>query len=96
MNLVLDAFTVLAVLAGAILFMAGTVGLLRFPDQLSRLHALTKVDNLGMGLIVVGLIPLGGVLMAIKLLSTWLLVQLSGAIVTQLIARAVRDGERRS
>jgi multicomponent Na+:H+ antiporter subunit G len=95
MNLVLDAFTVLAVLAGAILFMAGTIGLLRFPDQLSRLHALTKVDNLGMGLIVAGLLPQGGVLMAIKLLSTWLLVQLSGAIVTQLIARAVRDGERR-
>jgi len=89
--MMLDAFTTIMIVAGAFLFMAGTVGLLRFPDQLSRLHALTKVDTLGLGLIVAGLIPQGGVLLAMKLLCAWLLVQLSGAIVTQLIARAVRD-----
>ncbi len=89
----LDAFTGVMVVAGAFLFMAGTVGLLRFPDQLSRLHALTKVDNLGLGLIVAGLIPQGGVLLALKLVSAWLLVQVSGAIVTQLIARAVRGND---
>ena len=54
-------FTIVAVIAGAFLFMAGTVGLLRFPDTLSRLHALTKVDNLGLGLIVAGLMPQVGV-----------------------------------
>ena len=71
--------------------MAGTVGLLRFPDTLTRLHALTKADNLGLGLIVLGLLPhAGGSLGALKLVSVWLLVQLSGAIVTQLIARSVR------
>ena len=37
--------------------LAGTVGLLRFPDALTRLHALTKADNLGLGLIVLGLLP---------------------------------------
>lgn len=89
----LDAFTGVMVVAGAFLFMAGTVGLLRFPDQLSRLHALTKVDNLGLGLIVAGLIPQGGVLLAFKLVCAWLLVQVSGAIVTQLIARAVRGSD---
>ena len=94
MKLVLDIFTVLAVLAGGFFFLAGTVGLLRFPDSLTRLHALTKVDNLGLGLIVLGLLPrAGGVLAALKLLSVWLLVQLSGAIVAQLIARFVRRGE---
>ena len=35
--------------------LAGTVGLLRFPDPLSRLHALTKADNLGLGLIVLAI-----------------------------------------
>ncbi|MFN4143764.1 cation:proton antiporter [Aestuariivirga sp.] len=89
----LDVFTALMVVAGAILFMAGTAGLLRFPDQLSRLHALTKVDNLGLGMIVAGLVPQGGVLLAMKLVCAWLLVQLSGAIVTQLIAAAVRDSD---
>ena len=47
----------LAVAAGAFFFLAGTVGLLRFPDSLTRLHALTKADNLGLGLIVLGLLP---------------------------------------
>jgi multicomponent Na+:H+ antiporter subunit G len=94
MSLALDIFTILAVSAGAFFFLAGTVGLLRFPDALTRLHALTKVDNLGLGLIVLGLLPrVDGPLAALKLVSLWMLVQLSGAIVTQLIARVVRrDG----
>jgi multicomponent Na+:H+ antiporter subunit G len=92
MNLALDIFTVFAVSAGAFFFLAGTVGLLRFPDSLTRLHALTKVDNLGLGLVVLGLLPqVNGLFGALKLVSIWLLVQLSGAIVTQLIAGAVRQ-----
>ncbi len=97
MSIALDIFTVTAVSAGALFFLAGTVGLLRFPDSLTRLHALTKVDNLGLGLIVFGLLPqANGLLAAFKLVSIWLLVQLSGAIVTQLIASAVREsGQQR-
>ena len=91
MNLALNVFTVLAVSAGAFFFMAGTVGLLRFPDVLARLHALTKADNLGLGFIVLGSLPHVAVpLGALKLVSVWLLVQLSSAIVSQLIAGAVR------
>ena len=91
MNILLNIFTVLAVVAGAFFFLAGTVGLLRFPDTLTRLHAITKADNLGLGLIILGLLPLtSGPIQALKMITVWLLVQLSGAIVTQLIARAVR------
>jgi multicomponent Na+:H+ antiporter subunit G len=87
-----DLFTVFALSAGALFFLAGTVGLIRFPDALTRLHALTKVDNLGLGLVVLGLLPRAdGLVGALKLVSIWLLVQLSGAIVTQLIADAVRE-----
>jgi multicomponent Na+:H+ antiporter subunit G len=92
MNLAFDIFTISAVSAGALFFLAGTVGLLRFPDPLTRLHALTKVDNVGLGLVVLGLLPQSnGLFSALKLVSIWLLVQLSGAIVTQLIAGAVRQ-----
>ena len=92
MKLALDLFTVSALSAGALFFLAGTVGLIRFPDPLTRLHALTKVDNLGLGLVVLGLLPhANGPVGALKLVSIWLLVQLSGAIVTQLIAGAVRE-----
>lgn len=92
MSLVMDILTICAVSAGALFFLAGTVGLLRFPDTLTRLHALTKVDNLGLGLVVLGLLPqTGSLLFAVKLIMVWLLVQLSGAVVTQLIASAVRQ-----
>jgi multicomponent Na+:H+ antiporter subunit G len=91
MSTMLDGFTILAVSVGVFFFVAGTVGLLRFPDVPTRLHALTKVDNLGLGLVVLGLLPhAGGPLGALKLVSVWLLALLSGAIVTQLIARAIR------
>ncbi len=92
MTLGLDILTIAAVSAGALFFLAGTVGLLRFPDTLTRLHAVTKVDNLGLGLVVLGLLPqANGPFGALKLVSIWLLVQLSGAIVTQLVAGAVRQ-----
>ena len=92
MTLAADIFTIIAVIAGCLLYMSGTVALLRFPDALSRLHALTKVDNLGLGLIAAGLLPqVAGFGAAAKLIAVWLLVQFSGAIVTQILARAVRE-----
>jgi multicomponent Na+:H+ antiporter subunit G len=91
MRFALDIWTILAVSAGCFFFMAGTVGLLRFPDALSRLHALAKADNLGLGLVGLGLLPqaenlLGG----LKLIAVCLLAQLSGSIVSQLMAEALR------
>ena len=95
MSLLRDLFTILTVSAGAFCFLAGTAGLLRFPDALTRLHALTKADNLGLGLIVLGLIAqASGPLGALKLVAVWLLAQLAGATVTQVLARAVRGDGR--
>ena len=93
MRLLLDGLTILAVGAGTFFFLAGTVGLLRFPDALSRLHALTKADNLGLGLIVFGLLfQAEGLLAALKLIGVWLLTLLAGATVAQLFARVARTG----
>ena len=92
MNLLLDLWTVVAVVAGAFFFFAGTVGLLRFPDSLTRLHALSKADNLGLGLVVLGLLPqMDSVAAGIKLVGIWLLVLLSGATAAQWIARTLRQ-----
>jgi multicomponent Na+:H+ antiporter subunit G len=91
MKVAIDILSIVLVSAGAFFFLAGTAGLLRFPDTLTRLHALTKVDNLGLGLIVAGLLPqVDGPLSALKLISVWILVQLSGAIVSQLIAQGIQ------
>jgi multicomponent Na+:H+ antiporter subunit G len=93
MSMARDVFTILMVSAGAFFFLAGSVGLMRFPDTLTRLHALTKADNLGLGLVVAGLLPWAeGPLGALKLICIWLLVQFAGATVAQLIARAARKG----
>jgi multicomponent Na+:H+ antiporter subunit G len=94
MSFALDIVTITAVSAGALFFLAGTVGLLRFPDALTRLHALTKADNLGLGLVVLGLLPQAGSLRdGLKLVCVWLLVLLAGATVSQLIARAALASE---
>jgi multicomponent Na+:H+ antiporter subunit G len=93
MSFLLDVFTIVAVSAGAFFFLAGTVGLLRFPDTLTRLHALTKADNLGLGLVVLGLLPrVQGLLGGLKLIGVWLLVLLASGTVAQLIGRAARRG----
>ena len=91
MSLALNLFSALAIAAGVLFFLAGTVALLRFPDSLSRLHALTKADNLGLGLVVLGLLPrASSPLAALKLIVLWALVQLSSATVAQLIGAALR------
>lgn len=97
MSLARDGLTIIAICAGAFFFLAGSIGLLRFPDTLSRLHALTKADNLGLGMIVLGLLlQAAGWIAALKLVVIWCLSLLAGAIVTQLIALTTRaDGSSR-
>jgi multicomponent Na+:H+ antiporter subunit G len=91
MSLLVSIFATIAVLAGAFFFIAGTLGLLRFGDTLSRVHALTKADNLGLGLIVLGLLPLAdSITDALKLVVIWALVLLGGTTAAQLVASAVR------
>lgn len=92
MSLALDVLSIVSISVGGFFFLAGTVGLLRFPDTLTRLHALTKADNLGLGLVVLGLLPIAESLReGLKLVCVWLLVLLAGATVSQLIARAARQ-----
>ncbi len=69
-----EIISVILCLAGGFFFFAGTVGLIRFPDTYSRLHALTKADNLGLGFIVLGLVFVSGsVPDVIKLGLIWML-----------------------
>lgn len=73
---------------GVMFFFAGTVGLLRLPDVYTRLHALTKADNVGLGLIVAGLaLQASSLAVAAKLIFIWLLVLVASASACQLVAR---------
>ncbi|RRS08190.1 monovalent cation/H(+) antiporter subunit G [Pseudoalteromonas sp. J010] len=94
---IIEWFSVLMIVLGSFFFLAGTVGLWRFPDVLSRLHALTKADNLGLGFIVIGIVPLvSDVVDAIQLIVIWLAVMLSGAISCYLLASSSDDVHNQS
>ena len=73
---------------GAFFYFAGTVGLLRFPDLFTRLHALAKVDNLGLGCVVAGLaLQAESFAIALKLLLIWPLALVASAAISYVIAR---------
>ena len=88
MSELLNILSWLLLAGGLLFFAAGSVGLLRFPDTLSRLHALTKADTLGLGLVIAGLsLRAGSLLEVAQMLLIWLLVLASGATACQLLAR---------
>jgi multicomponent Na+:H+ antiporter subunit G len=82
------------ILAGVLFYLAGSIGLLRLPDLYSRLHALTKADNLGLGLLTAGLaLHSQDLLIMLKLLLVWLAVLAASATSAHLIARQARRQE---
>ena len=86
---VAELFSVFLILCGCFFFLAGTVGLLRFPDVYTRLHALTKADTLGLGFVVLGLIVRAGPsLVMFKLALIWILAAIASASIAHLIAEA--------
>jgi len=81
----------LLIIAAIPFFWGGSLGLLRFPDVYTRLHALTKADNLGLGLVATGSMFLADDWMVvIKLLFIWLLVLTASTVSCFLIANAAR------
>lgn len=90
----LEVISSIFVLAGLLFFLAGSIGLLRLPDLYSRLHALTKADNLGLGLLLTGLtLYQQELLFAFKLLLIWLAVVAASSASAHLIAQQARRRE---
>lgn len=84
-----DTFTVLLVVIGAVMCFAAGVGLLRFPDVLSRLHAATKPQVLGLLAITadvaVSTPTVGNITLAIAII---LFQSLTAPISAHMVARA--------
>jgi multicomponent Na+:H+ antiporter subunit G len=81
-----------AIVLGAAVATLGTVGFGRLPDAVSRLHALTKLDNLALALMALGLGLLAADLLTSALIAaTWLAIAVSGSSAGQLIAGAAQD-----
>lgn len=54
MNTALDVVSAILLLSGAALALAAAIGILRFADVLSRMHAVTKPQVLGVLLVMAG------------------------------------------
>ena len=92
----IDYVSLLFLFIGGFFFLAGTLGLLRFPDVYTRLHALTKADNIGLGFIILGLsLQSDSFVTVCILILIWILVLLSGSSVAHLVAKsALQKGIR--
>jgi multicomponent Na+:H+ antiporter subunit G len=61
MQLFIEIVSSIFIISGTFFFFVGVVGLVRMPDVFSRMHATTKCDTMGAGLIYFGLIIWQGI-----------------------------------
>lgn len=81
-------------LGGLFFFSVGTIGLLRLPDVFTRLHATTKSDTLGAGLIILAaMVYLGLDIVVIKLILILVFVWITNPTAAHIISKAVYEKE---
>ncbi len=84
-----DMIAVLMILGGAFFLLVASIGIVRFPDFYTRLHAMGKGDTLGIILILLGLCVYEGfTLNSAKLLIALVFVGLTNPVATHALARA--------
>lgn len=89
--MIADAFAGALLISGALLTLLAGVGLLRFPDTPSRLHALSKPQVLGVLLILLGLGLRLGSWSYVPLLGLVAIFQLATApVAAHMVARAAQ------
>lgn len=77
------------VLVGAILGIIGAIGMLRFPDVYTRIHAASIIDTGAMTVVVVGLLLLApSWIIAIKIALIWVFLFLTGPTSSHALANA--------
>jgi multicomponent Na+:H+ antiporter subunit G len=89
-NLLLDLLAGMLLFAGGFMCLSGAVGLLRFPDFYTRMHATAITDSLGGGCILVGLMLFSGYqpLVLAKLLLILLLLLLTSPTSSHALSKA--------
>jgi multicomponent Na+:H+ antiporter subunit G len=77
------------VVAGAILVVIGAIGMLRFPDVYTRIHAASVTDTGGASLMLLGLCFISGLsLTTLKLGVIWIFILLSSSAAAHALANA--------
>lgn len=95
LDAILDLIALAAILLGAVLCLGASIGLLRFPELLSRMHAATKPQVLGVLLV---LLAVAATLRSVSVLTMVVLVGafqlLTAPVASQMMSRAaVRTGQ---
>lgn len=91
MDVALDVASGLCLLAGGFFCVIGAIGLIRMPDFYTRMHALSVIDTLGAGLILLGLLlQVDAWLVAVKLVAIGLLLFFAGPTAAHALAKAAR------
>ena len=89
MAVMLDILSWIIILVGAGFSIVGAIGLLRFPDFYTRLHAAGITDTLGVWLILLGtLLQVESWLVAIKLMLIVVFLFFTSPTATHALARA--------
>jgi len=96
MDLVQEILSWICLLGGAIFLLIGAIGVLRFPDFFTRLHAVSVCDTLGAGLVLVGLMLQGGLsLVTVKLLLIFYFMIFTGPTAVHALAQAALQGKQK-
>lgn len=89
METILNILSWFCLLVGSFFCLTGAVGLLRFPDFFSRIHAASLTDTLGASLILIGLMFQAGWSLTLpKLILILLFSLLAGATASHALAKA--------
>lgn len=77
-------------IGGSIFSLIGVIGVIRFPDAYSRMHAASLVETLGAGLILLGLVFQAGMtLISVKLALIFIFLFFTNPTTTHALARAL-------
>jgi len=86
---VASVFSAVCLLIGSFLCISGGIGILRFPDFYTRMHAVGVTDTLAAALILIGLmLQLPEVLVAIKLIMILLMTLFINPTASHALAKA--------
>ena len=92
--MVWDVLSWIFILGGLFFIVVGGVGVLRFPDVYTRLHAAGMTDTMGAGLVLIGLsFQAGMTLITVRLLMIWAFLLFTSPIATHALARAALHGK---
>ena len=98
MGELLNIVSIILILSGLVFFLGASIGILRFPDFYTRMHAAGKGDTLstilimsGMAIQVIGDFEGSSVLVAIKILAIAVLIMLTSPTSTHLLMKAGYD-----